>query len=113
VEVGHVNGYEEDSTAENLFWTCRACNVQCGNTLRRAGLGRLTHQYNPTPEGAHNLGAWVNAVLSLKGDSGGNMPVKEAIAMVRATPPNQRSRFAREIWDLRRKRGTDHTAVPF
>jgi hypothetical protein len=109
VEIGHVNGHEEDYSTENLFWTCRSCNVRCGDTLRRAGLGRLTHQYNPPSEGAPNLGAWVNAVLSLKGDPGGNMPVSEAIAMVRATPPAQRSRFANDIWARRRRRG----GVPF
>jgi hypothetical protein len=113
VEIGHVNGHEEDCSTANLFWTCRSCNVRCGNTLRHAGLGRLTHQYNPPSEGAPNLGAWVNAVLSLKGDPGGNMPVSEAIAMVRATPPARRSSFARDIWDLRRRRGTDRTAPPF
>lgn len=113
VEVGHLNGHEEDSTPANLFWTCRSCNVRCGNALRRAGIGRLTHQYNPASEGAHNLGAWINAVLSLKGDPGGNMPVNEAVAMVRGTPPEDRSRFAREIWNRRRRRGTDRTTVPF
>jgi hypothetical protein len=112
VEVGHVNGREEDNSPANLFWTCRSCNVRCGNTLRRAGLGRLTRQYN-LAEGAPNLGAWINAVLSLKGDAGGNMPANEAIAMVRATPSDQRSRFAHEIWDRRRRRGTDRTTVPF
>lgn len=113
VEIGHVNGREEDNAPLNLFWTCRSCNVRCGNTLRRAGIGRLTHQYNSALEGAQNLGAWVNAVLSLKGDPGGSMPVMEAVALVRATPPAQRSQFAREIWARRRKRGTDRTAVPF
>lgn len=47
VEIAHLNGYEEDSRPENLLWTCRACNVRCGNTLRKAGLGRLTRQFNP------------------------------------------------------------------
>jgi hypothetical protein len=57
VEVGHVNGHEEDTAAANLLWTCRGCNVRCGNTLRRAGIGRLTRQYNPAGAGAENLGA--------------------------------------------------------
>jgi hypothetical protein len=112
VEVGHVNGHEEDSSPDNLLWTCRACNTRSGNTLRAAGLGRLTRQYNPASEGAPNLGAWMNAVLSVKGDPGGNMPVAEAVVMIRATPPEERSRFAREIWDRRRAHGTDR-AVPF
>ena len=40
VEVGHINGREEDSLPANLFWTCRSCNVRCANTLRHAGIGR-------------------------------------------------------------------------
>ena len=29
------------------MWTCRSCNILTANTLRTAGLGRLTVQYNP------------------------------------------------------------------
>ena len=111
VEVGHVNGHEEDSSPASLLWTCRRCNVRCGNTLRRAGLGRLTRQYNPAAEGANNLGQWMNAVMSIRGE-GGTMSVADAVAMIRATTPEDRSRFAREIWTRRRQRGTDR-AVPF
>jgi hypothetical protein len=53
----------------------------------------------------------MNAVTSMKGD-GGTMSVADAVAMVRATPPEDRSRFAREIWAKRSKRGTDK-GVPF
>lgn len=111
VEVGHVNGREKDNSPSNLFWTCRSCNVRCGNALRRAGLGRRTRQYNPTAAGAETLGQWMNAVMSMKGD-GGTMGVSEAVAMIRATQPEQRSRFAREIWAIRRRRGTSER-VPF
>lgn len=97
----------------NLFWNCRACNTRCGNTLRRAGLGRRTRQYNPLAAGVENLGQWMNAVISMKGE-GGMIAVSDAVAMIRATPPEQRSRFAREIWNRRRRRGTDRVAaVPF
>jgi hypothetical protein len=34
VEVGHINGHEEDDAPANLFWTYRSCNVLSGNTLR-------------------------------------------------------------------------------
>jgi hypothetical protein len=112
VEVGHVNGREEDNSPGNLFWTCRSCNVRCGNTLRRAGVGRRTQQLNPAAVGAENLGQWMNAVMSMKGD-GGTMGVSEAVAMIRATPPEQRSQFANEIWARRHRRGTDRPAVPF
>jgi hypothetical protein len=111
IEIGHVNGHEEDTSPINLFWTCRACNVRCGNTLRRAGLGRRTRQYNPPANGAENLGQWMNAVMSMKGE-GGTMSVADAVAMIRATAPEERSRFAREIWAIRRRRGTS-SRVPF
>jgi hypothetical protein len=27
IEVGHVDGHEENHAPRNLFWTCRSCNV--------------------------------------------------------------------------------------
>jgi hypothetical protein len=87
--------------------------VLCGNTLRRAGIGRRTRQYNPASQGAKTLGQWLNAVLSMKGDSDA-VPVDAAVAMIRATPPGRRSEFASEIWSKRREHGTDKQgATPF
>ena len=100
VEVGHVNGHEEDTEPANLVFTCRSCNVLCANTLRAAGIGRLTRQYNPA-KGAKSLGQWLTAVTSMKGESTA-MPVADAVAMIRATPTTRRSEFAREIWSRRR-----------
>jgi hypothetical protein len=102
-----VNGHEEDSEPRNLIWTCRSCNVKSANTLRKAGLGRLTRQYNPAG-GAETLGAWMNAVSSIKGE-GGTMAIPKAVAMIHATSPAKRSEFANEIWRKRRERGTDKT----
>jgi len=95
-------------------WTCRSCNVLCANTLRRAGIGRKTRQYNPASAGATSLGQWLTAVTSMKGESS-DMAVQDAVAMIHATPPEKRSRFAKEIWRLRRAHGTDKRAgeVPF
>lgn len=65
------------------------------------------------PGGARNLAQWLNAVLSLKGESS-VMGLQEAIAMVHATPHAKRSEFAAEIWRRRRARGTDkREEVPF
>jgi hypothetical protein len=41
--------------------------------------------------------------LSMRGESG-SMNVADAVAMIRATDPEQRSQFAHEIWRLRRAR---------
>ena len=101
--IGHVNGHEEDGSPANLLWTCRSCNVRCGVALRLAGLGRPTHQYNPATGGAQTLGQWVNAVLAMKGESD-VMSVADAVDIIRATPPNRRTSFAKEIWSRRRQR---------
>ena len=108
-----MDGHEENTAARNLFWTCRSCNVLCSNALKRAGLGRRTRQYNPQGGGAKTMAQWLSAVMSMKGQSD-QMPVEAAVAMIHATPPEARSRFAREIWRVRRSRGTDGRGeVPF
>jgi hypothetical protein len=61
VEVGHVDGHAENTSAENLVWTCRRCNTQMGAVFKRAGIGRRTRQFNP---GAQSLGQWLVAVTS-------------------------------------------------
>jgi hypothetical protein len=88
--------------------------VLCANALQRAGIGRKTRQYNPASAGATTLGQWLTAVTSMKGEWS-DMTVQDAVAMIHATPPENRSRFAKEIWRLRRAHGTDRRAgdVPF
>ena len=105
VEVHHVDGHEMNAEPANLVWACRSCNVTIGITLRRAGLGRRTRQYNPAAQGARSLAQWVTAVLSMKGE--GAMDPSAAVELIHATPLELRSRFAQEIWRLRREHGTD------
>lgn len=115
IEVGHLDGHEENTGDDNLIWTCRSCNVIAGNTLRKAKLGRLTNQFNPATDGAKTLGQWLAAVSvvtphkdrgqgSLFPAADNTMTVREAVEMVRATPKNRRSAFARELGNLRRER---------
>lgn len=103
VEIAHIDGHEEHGGQDNLAWICRSCNVIVGNALRSAGLGRATVQYNPAAEGATTLGGWLSAVMSMRGASDA-MPVAQAVEVIRATPPEDRSAFAHEIWRLRRAR---------
>src|SRR5271165_2864328 len=76
LEVGHVDGHEENTAPENLTWTCRPCNVTAANTMRKAGKGRATNQYNPTKGGgASSVGEWMQAVGAItphtdRGDRG-------------------------------------------
>jgi len=111
VEIHHVDGHEENTDRRNLAWACRSCNTKIGLVFKRVGLGRRIRQFNPGSEGATSLGQWVTAVLSMKGESD-DMNVEDAVEMIRATPPERRSRFAQEIWRTRRERGTDRP-VPF
>ncbi len=109
VELHHVDGHEENSNPENLAWACRSCNTTIGVAMKRAGIGRRTHQFNP--EGARNLAQWLKAVLSVKGETS-DMTVRQAVEMIRATPAARRSQFAGEIWSRRREHGTDKQ-IPF
>jgi hypothetical protein len=99
-----------------LIWNCRSCNTKLGVLFKRLGLGRRARQFNPQAQGARNLAQWLMAVLSMKGKSS-RMSVPEAVAMIRATPPEDRSMFATEIWRRRRASGTDRPAgaseIPF
>lgn len=45
--VDHLSGDESDSDPRNLVWACKSCNTRKGAAFRKAGIGRLTHQYNP------------------------------------------------------------------
>ena len=68
----------------------------------RLGLGRRTRQYNPEVRGAESYQQWAVPVMSIRGDSE-VMTVPAAVEMIRATRPEDRSRFARETWRRRRE----------
>lgn len=103
VEVGHLNGHEEDNTPGNLAWNCRSCNTALGAAFKKLGIGRRTRQYNPET-GAQSVGQWVQALQSLRGEAGAVMEPAAALEMVRATPADKRSEFASQIWRTRRSR---------
>jgi hypothetical protein len=104
--VAHVDGNESNGVPENLGPTCRSCNAKIAHVMKRVGFGRRTRQYNPRSEGAQTLAQWMSAVMSMRGESD-QMPVGAAVEMIHQTPASTRSRFAEQIWQLRRERGTD------
>ncbi len=105
VEVGHLDGHEENNKPANLVWNCRSCNTTLGIAFKKLGLGRRTRQYNPAPsEGAQSVGQWVQALQALRGEPGAVMEPAAALEMVHATPADRRSDFSREIWRKRRAR---------
>jgi hypothetical protein len=109
VDLHHIDGFEEHVETGNLMYACRSCNVRVGVQMAYIGLGRPTRQMNPATQGAKSLGQWLTAVRSAKGEIG-DMDVAAAVAMIRATPPKRRSEFAQQIWEIRRRRGTDRKA---
>jgi hypothetical protein len=52
VDVGHLDGFEENNSPSSLIWNCRSCNTRLGIIFKRWGIGRRTSQFNPvdTPE---------------------------------------------------------------
>jgi hypothetical protein len=88
VEVGHLDGHEENTGPENLAWTCRPCNVKCGNTLRAGGVGRLTNQYNPARNSTH----YRNAVDTLLGRSR-PLSLRSAIETIQGTSHAKRAEY--------------------
>lgn len=103
VEVGHLDGHEENNDRSNLAWNCRSCNTTLGAAFKKLGIGRRTRQYNPET-GAQSVGQWVQALQSLRGEAGAVMEPAAALEMVRATPADKRSEFASQIWRTRRSR---------
>lgn len=91
LDVAHLDGHEENTAPENLAWSCRSCNVLCGNTLRAAGAGRLTNQYNPA--GARSSTHYRGAVDTMLGKSRA-MSLRSAIETIQGTSHQKRAQFA-------------------
>ena len=118
VIVHHLDGFEENTTPENLSYACKSCNTQLGAVYAEHRLGRKTKQYNPEG-GAKTVSQWVAAVTSICRRAPGRavctpgamMPVPQALEIIRATSPADRSRFARSIWSSRARAA--RSSVPF
>lgn len=94
VEVDHIDGNEAHGEPENLMWLCRACNTTKGALMRRAGLGVLTAQYNPSG-GAGGIDAWTRTADVLRGFVPGNL--QRAVRTVQSTPASRRRQFAARL----------------
>ncbi len=106
-DVEHIDGNEANDQPHNLAKACRSCNTTKGRTFAQNGLGTKTRQYNParkgTGTGAKTMAQYVKAVFVLKHGSD-QMELQEAIDLIHNTPPEDRSKFAREIYSRRRSR---------
>jgi len=104
IVVDHIDGDESNGSPENLRWLCKSCNTKLGLAMARAGIGKRTRQRNP---GARTLAQYAEAVSQhTRGqhDAGGEI--------IHDTSKETRRKFAAEIWQRRRARGTDRQ-TPF
>jgi hypothetical protein len=118
IQVGHIDGDESNTSPENLAWTCRSCNQIVSNSMKRAGVGRPTNQYNPRrrTRGITDWREFQEALAITRGDTIGD--VEKAAQHIRDTPMSRRSEFQKDAW-VRRKElygpsgRRDGGAVPF
>lgn len=96
VEVEHIDGDEDNSGPSNLAAACRRCNTVKGITLKAAGLGRRTRQYNPAGgRPCSSLAEYRRNVGIVLGQKWGD--VGAAIRRLQATPQSVRDRFAGQL----------------
>ncbi len=101
----HWDGHPDHTNPENLEVLCKSCNTSKGAAFKKAGRGRLTHQYNPTKGGgAATVGEWLQAVGAItphvdRGERGlaSTMSTRDAVDMIRATPQHKRREFAMKL----------------
>lgn len=91
IDVDHIDGDETDSSPENLMYLCRPCNTTKGIVQARNRIGIRTRQYNPARV---TFAQWKRAARVLLGAPGS---AADATAVIKATTPDQRAKFAAEI----------------
>jgi hypothetical protein len=98
----HIYGNESDTAPDNLMWACKRCNGSIHTKMRRARIGRLTHQFNP-PKGSRRdqMKAYGAAIKVMRGEFEGD--VAAAVRTIRATPRDVRSAFTARSWPIRRQ----------
>lgn len=105
VGVDHVNGREDDGSPKNLMWACKSCNGKKAALMKRAGLGRLTKQFNPARgvKGSRReqMQAYGAAIKVMRGEFDGD--VGKAVATIRATPREVRSAYTSRSWPVRKQ----------
>jgi hypothetical protein len=118
IEVHHISGNEDDGEPENLMWACRSCNTSVANLMRRAGIGKLTRQFNPRRRAGGGLkgqmAAYAAAIKVMRGEYPGD--VSAAVQTIHDTPPSIRSAYTARTWPIRRSRyGSSgrQTEIPF
>lgn len=123
VEVGHLNGIEDDGDQANLMWTCKRCNAKQAAMLKRAGLGKRIRQMNPAAKRrrgnmsrAQLYSAYGESIRIMRGEESGD--VGKAVDFIRSVPHSVRSDWNKKAWVTRKREygasgRADGGAVPF
>jgi hypothetical protein len=101
VGVHHISGNESEGDPQDLMWACKSCNTRIGNWMRKAGLGKLTRQYNPGRGRKAVMDAYAAAIKVMRGEFEGD--IGKAVATIRATPREVRSAYTARTWPTRRQ----------
>jgi hypothetical protein len=94
--AGHVDGYEEHNDPANVSPTCRPCNNALAAHFTRAGVGRLTRQFNPAAKAAANPEDYAGIVAAMMTEEHTGR-LRAAIRRMQATPHASRNAYAREL----------------
>ncbi len=101
VEVHHISGDESEGEPENLMWSCRRCNTKIAALMQKAGIGKLTRQYNPSRGSTKSqMAAYGAAIKVMRGEFLGD--VGRAVQTIHDTPPSVRSAYTARTWPTRR-----------
>jgi hypothetical protein len=98
LDIDHIDGDESNGEKWNLQYLCRSCNTRKGIVQTAAGAGRRTVQRNPQP--VPTFRRYVDAIRILRGDVAGD--VRNAAAVLQATPQTIRAEFSGRIRQARR-----------
>jgi hypothetical protein len=111
----HITGNESDGDPQDLMWACRSCNQKVGGWMRKAGIGKLTRQFNPGMARKEIMREYGNAIKVMRGEFEGD--IGAAVATIRATPRDIRSAYTSRTWPTRRAiygpAGRAQGALPF
>lgn len=105
VGIDHISGNESDGDRQNLMWLCKRCNTDKGIAMKRAGLGKLTRQFNPRARGSGSrkaqMKAYGDAIKVMRGKFEGD--VGAAMATIRRTSAELRSAYTSRTWPVRKQ----------
>jgi hypothetical protein len=116
--VDHIDGNEDHGDPRNLMYACKRCNAKKAALMKKAGIGKLTRQFNPgrrRGSRADQMKAYGDAIKVMRGQFEGD--VSAAVATIRATPPDVRSAYTSRTWAVRKQlygpSGRAQGALPF